>query len=126
MAFAMKTAAGTETTLLGRFRDKKLVPQTSQNRRFRAKYFKLSDKLCQFALPDIFGVQTDGKFYTDVYGAKLYSTPSVDRVAQYIKEGFAVEITGDFDTEETWDGIYVKGGKGSFKDVGKCLLYNKN
>ena len=126
MALAMKSGSGNGITVLGRFRDGKLVPQTSENRQFRAENFRLSDKLCMFALPYIFGAQKDGKFYTDVYGSKLYSSPGPGRVAQFIKEGFAYEITGEFDTEDTWDGLYIKGGEGSFRDVGKCLLYNKN
>lgn len=126
MALALKTAEGNETTLLGRFGDGKLIPQASQNRQFRAENFQLSDMHCVFPLPYIFGTQKDGKFYTDVYGSKLYASPAENRVAQFIKEGFSVDITGEFDTEEPWDGLYVNGGKGRFEDIGNCLLYDKN
>ncbi len=121
MALAMKNTAGTGETVLGRMRDGKLVRHVSVNRELRVRNWVFSDSLCVFYLPDIYGKAVDGVFYTDPFGAKLLSGPGPKAIRQYIKPGFKLTITGEFNTADTWIGIHRAGVKGSFKNIGFAI-----
>ena len=126
MALAVKDATSMEEVHLGRMRDGKLERQVSVNRELRVRDWILSDSLCVFYLPDISGKAVDGVFYTDPYGGKLLAGPGPSAIRQFIKPGFSLNVTGEFNTVDTWTGIHKDGATGSFRNIGHVLDADEN
>lgn len=128
VGLALKTAENKEeVTVLGRIRSGKLVPHASVSREFRAEDFTIADRLCKFALPDIRGQpKKDGKFYTNPYGTALLDGPGPTNIAQYIKPGFNITVSGDYNTMDTWLGLYIKGAEGHMRDIAGAVQADQN
>ncbi len=88
------------------------------NREFRTEGWILTDDACVFKIRNILAApRADGKFYTDPYGLNLFDSAGDDRLVQYIKPGFRLQITGNFMTNDTWLGLYRDGDHGAMKNV---------
>lgn len=80
-----------------------------------------------FSLPDIDGKSGKNvKFYTDVYDKKTVASPGAAAFAQLVKPGFKLDITGRFQTDETWYGMYKDVKEGSMKNIGYGVLESEN
>lgn len=127
MALALNTAEDKEeVTVLGRMRDGQLHPQVSVNREFRTEDFKIADRLCKFALPDIQGRPKEGKFYTNPYGTILLDAPGPTNIAQYIRPGFNITVSGDYNAVDPWEGLYIKGAEGHMRDIACAVKAEEN
>lgn len=125
MGLALKDTTGSDTTTLGRMRDGKFYQQPSTNRQLRGK-FTISDDNCIYKLRDIAGKAVNGKFYTDQYGKKLLAGPGEGAIAQYIKPGFSITIDGQYETDDTWTGLYKNGTMGHMRNVGLAVEETQN
>lgn len=125
MALALKDITGTDTTVLGRKRDGVFYQQPSVNRQFRGK-FTISDDFCVYKLEDISGKAAEGKFYTDQYGKKLVAGPGPNNIGQYINPGVTVTVDGEYETADSWLGLYKNGTKGHMRNVGLAVDETQN
>jgi len=132
-AIALRSENSTNTTqhtVLGRSKGDKLLPHVSVNRQFTLQGFTLSARFCMFSLPNIpiHGTKRHktGKFYTNTYGNALMNGPDDTHIAQYIKPGFNISVTGTFNTMDPWLGLYKDGAVGQMRDIGHALDSGKN
>ncbi len=119
-ALAKLDVRGRGTTRLGRMKDGRLRWNASVNRELRAKDWVIDGDLCEF------GDGIHGKFYTDVYGEEMEDGPGTNNVRQFIKEGFRLEISGDFETADPWLGLYLNGIRGEMRNIAFGIDETKN
>lgn len=129
MGLALRTVSSrpNDVVELGIYRNGVFYQEPSTNREFQSKNFLVADTLCLFSLQNIKGVpQLSGKFYTDKYGKTILGGPGPAAVAQFVKPGFKLSITGRFQATDTWYGLYQAGKQGSMKNVGYGVLESEN
>ncbi len=101
--------------LLGSGEGKSFIPQASIDREFRVTNMMFDINECKFRGTKSF---KGGYFYTDPYASEIRNGPGRHHIRQYIKPGFRYPVTGFYNTLDTWQGLYQKGAKGHFQNVG--------
>lgn len=129
MGLALRSLNSTPSDVvnLGRTRDGVFIQNPSTNREFKAKSFLLAESECYFYSPAT-GLKPDksGKFYTDVYGNEAVKGPAHNACAQFMRPGFRLEVSGRFETIDTWYGLYQEGKKGHMRNVGYAISESEN
>ena len=110
-ALAKRDVKGRRTTKLGRIQHGRFQWNASVDRELRSKGWVLGGNLCEF------GDGIHGKFYTDVFGQEMKDGPGANNVRQFMKKGFRMEISGDFQPTDPWLGLYRKGHRGKLQNI---------